>query len=208
MLAPLVLLAALREAPSASNPSAEPTPAPRPRIELADPAPVPRTAVKERPRRPFYGEARPLRYFGVRLGLGLGFRVAGPPADRAHFALDLLPTARVGLHRGDLQTALVPTLGYSLGAGKVTREHFFLAGLGLGVTSEDGTLALIPAVLVGAAERSRVLGLRTALLLDLRRKGFTFELAHQALWLAAGVRHELRLVVGVDLRKLFVGKRE
>ncbi len=208
MLAPLVLLAALREAPTESNPSAGPTPEPRPRIELADPKPVPRTILKQRPRRPFYGEARPLRYFGLRLGRGRGFRVAGPPADRAHFALDLLPTARFGLHRGDLQTALVPTLGYSLAAGKVTREHFFLAGLGLGVTSEDGTLAVIPAVLVGAAEGSRVLGLRTALLLDLRRKGFTFEVAHQALWLAAGLRHELRLIVGVDLRKLFVGKRE
>lgn len=202
MLAPLVLLAALRAAPTAAEaPTAEPPPS---RIEVAEPEPVPRTTLKERPRLPFYGQPKPQAYFGVRLGVGLGFRVAGPPADRAHFALDVLPTARIGLHRGELQTALVPTLGYSLGAGKVTREHFFVAGLGLGATMEDGTLAVIPAVLVGAAEKTRVLGLRTALLFDLKRKGFYFEIAHQALWLAAGLRHELRLVVGIDLRKLFV----
>lgn len=199
MLAPLALLAALRAAPTG-----EPAPAPAPRIELAEPSPVPRTTPpRERPRLLYYGQPRPYAYFGVRLGVGLGFRVAGPPADRAHFALDILPTARIGLHRGEIQTALVPVFGYSLGAGKVTREHLLVAGLGLGATTEDGTIAVVPALLYGTAEQARVLGLRTALLVDLRRKGVYVEVAHQALWLAPGLRHELRLVLGVDLRKLF-----
>lgn len=195
MLAPLALLAALRAAPTE-----EPPP---PRVELAEPAPVPRTTSTERPRRPFYGQPRPYAYFGVRVGVGLGFRVAGPPADRAHFALDILPTARIGLHRGELQTALVPVFGYSLGAGKVTRENLLVAGLGLGATLEDGTVAIVPALVYGSVEKARTLGLRTSLLVDFRRKGVYAEIAHQALWLAAGLRHELRLVVGVDLRKLF-----
>lgn len=198
MLAPLALLAALRAAPTEEPPAAPP-----PRVELAEPAPVLRTTSKERPRRAFYGQPRPYAYFGVRLGLGLGFRVAGPPADRAHFALDVLPTARIGLHRGEIQTALVPVFGYSLGAGKVTRENLLVAGLGLGATFEDGTLAIIPALVYGSVEKARTLGLRTSLLVDFRRKGVYAEIAHQALWLAAGLRHELRLVVGVDLRKLF-----
>lgn len=198
MLAPLALLAALRAAPTEEPPAAPP-----PRVELAEPAPVPRTTSKERPRRAFYGQQRPYAYFGVRLGVGLGFRVAGPPADRAHFALDVLPTARIGLHRGEIQTALVPVFGYSLGAGKVTRENLLVAGLGLGATLEDGTIAVVPALVYGNVEKARTLGLRTSLLVDLRRKGVYAEIAHQALWLAAGLRHELRLVVGVDLRKLF-----
>lgn len=194
----MALLVALRAAPTEEPPATPP-----PRVELAEPAPVPRTTSKERPRHAFYGQPRPYAYFGVRVGLGLGLRVAGPPADRAHFALDVLPTARIGLHRGELQTALVPVFGYSLGAGKVTRENLLVAGLGLGATLEDGTIAVVPALVYGNVEKARTLGLRTSLLVDLRRKGVYAEIAHQALWLAAGLRHELRLVVGVDLRKLF-----
>ena len=210
MLAPLALFAALHAAPAADAPPSDPalpdpSPAPPPRIDLPDPTPVPRaTFQKARRRIPYYGVPRPLRLLGLRLGLGLGARLAGPPSDRAHFALDLLPTARLSLHRGELQAAMFPVLGYSLGAGKVTLEHFLVAGLGLGGQFEDGALAVIPALLVGAAERTRVLGLRTALVLDAFRKGLYAEVAHQVLWLDAGLRHELRLVVGIDLRKAFV----
>lgn len=143
----------------------------------------------------------------MRLGVGLGARLAGPPADRAHFALDLLAFARVGLHRGRNQAALVPTLGYSLGAGKVTREHLFLAGLGLGVIERAGGFALVPALVVGAAERARALGVRTSLLVDFRRPGVVLEVAHQALFLAAGARHELRLMFALDLVQVISGGR-
>lgn len=196
----LVILAALGAAPA---PDPQPAPPPTPRIDLPAPRPVPRTIYKERRRAPYFGQPRPLAYAGVRLALGPGFRLAGPGSDRGHFALDILPTARIGLHRGEIQTALVPTLGYSLTAGKFTREHLLVAGLGLGATTEDGTFAVIPALVYGTAEKHRALGLRTALLVDFRRKGPVFEIAHQALWLAGGVRHELRFTLGFDLRKLF-----
>lgn len=194
----LVTLAAL-----GAPPNDGPPPDPPPRIEVAEPAPVPRTRSYERRRIPYYGQQRRLAYFGVRLGLGPGFRLAGPGADRGHFVLDILPTARIGLHRGEIQAALVPTFGYSLTAGKYTREHLLVGGLGLGVTTEDVTLAVVPAVVYGAAEKARALGLRTSLLLDPRRKGPFFELAYQGLWLAAGLRHELRIILGFDLRKFF-----
>ena len=216
MRAPLALLAALHAAPpvppttspaptSPAPATADaPLPAPRPRIDLPEPAPVPRVILFERRGLRHYGAPRPFRSFAVRLGLGPGFRLAGPGTDRTHVAFDLLPTARLGLHRGHTQTALFPTLGYGLAAGETTRAHLFVAGLGLGLLSDDAAIAVVPALLVGAAERTHVLGLRTALLCDVLRHGVFGELAYQALALPTGLRHELRLTLGIDLVGLFV----
>lgn len=175
-----------------------------PRVEMPEPQPVPKTTLKEVPRRPYYGQPRPIVRPGLRIGVGLGARLAGPPADRAHFALDVLGHGRFGLHRGPLQAILVPTLGYSLGAGKVTREHLLVAGLGLGLLDRTGGFSLVPALLVGSVEGTRALGVRTSLLADFTRQSVVLELAHQALFLPAGIRHELRLLAAIDLRGFFV----
>lgn len=182
----------------------DPSPAPPQRIDLPEPRPVPRVTLTEEPRRPYYGLPKPRFVPGFRIGVGLGARLAGQRSDRAHFALDALLYARAGLHRGRNQAALVPALGYSLGAGKVTREHLFLAGLGLGLLGkDDASLAVVPAVVVGAAERQRALGVRTSLVLDTGRLGVVLEVAHQYLHLPTGHRHELRLMFGLDLIRVF-----
>lgn len=206
MLAALLIAVALSWAPSAPAeppPSAEPSPGP-PRVELPEPRPVPRVTLTERRRRRYYGEQKPIFIPGFRLGVGLGARLAGERSDRAHFALDAQLLARVGLHRGDLQAGLFPMFGYGLAAGKVTREHLMVAGLGLGVLGDkDGAIAIVPALVYGLAERQRVLGVRTSLLLDLIKAGLVFEIAHQYLRFASAHRHELRLTIGIDLRKFF-----
>ncbi|MDC0722849.1 hypothetical protein [Nannocystis bainbridge] len=183
---------------------ADPSPAAPARIDLPEPRPVPRVTLTEAPRRPYYGLSRRRVSLGFRLGLGLGARLAGQRSDTAHFALDGLLFARAGLHRGRNQAALFPTIGYSLGAGKFTREHLLLAGLGLGfIGKDDAGIAVVPALVVGAAERQLVLGVRTSLLLDVGRLGLVPEIAHQYLDLPTGPRHELRLMFGMDLIRIF-----
>lgn len=187
-----------------STASTDPSPAPPQRIDLPEPRPVPRVTLTEEPRRPYYGLPKPRFVPGFRIAVGLGARLAGQRSDRAHFALDALLYARAALHRGRNQAALVPALGYSLGAGKVTREHLFLAGLGLGVLGkDDASLAVVPAVVVGVAERQRALGVRTSLVLDTGPLGIVLEVAHQYLHLPTGHRHELRLMFGLDLIRVF-----
>jgi hypothetical protein len=176
-----------------------------PRVEPPMPAPVPRVILVEARRRSYYGARKQIFAPGLRVGVGLGARLAGPPADRAHLALDVLAFAGVGLHRGATQAALYPTLGYGLGAGKVTREHLLVAGLGPGIIDRTGGFAVVPALVVGAAERARALGVRTSLLVDLQRQGLVFEVAHQVLFLAAGARHELRFVAAIDLVQVLTG---
>lgn len=180
------------------------------RVELQEPS-LPSVASREplraTPRRRYYGAQKRRLVPGLILGVGLGARLAGQPADRAHFALDALALARAGLHRGRTQAALFPALGYSLGAGKVTREHLLFAGLGLGMIDRSGAIAVVPGLVVGTAERTRVLGVRTALVLDGVSKGFAFEVAHQMLVLPGGARHELRLLVALDLITVFRGGR-
>lgn len=205
MLAALVLAVALSGAPDEPPAPDEPLAPTRPtRIDLPEPRPVPRVTLTEAPRKPYYGAQRPHFIPGFRLAVGLGARLAGDRSDRAHFALDAQLLARVGLHRGRTQAAVFPAFGYGLGAGKVTREHLMVAGLGLGfIDRKDGALALVPSFLFGLAERRRVLGVRTALVIDLFKAGVMFEIAHQYLHLSTGHRHELRLMIGLDLRKLF-----
>lgn len=177
------------------------------RVALAEPSVPSREPLRATPRRRYYGA--PQRRFipGLILGVGLGARLAGAPADRAHFALDALAYARAGLHRGRIQAGLFPALGYSLGAGKVTREHLLVAGLGLGMIDPSGAVAVIPALVFGTAERARVLGVRTALVLDGIKPGFFLEVAHQMLVLPTGARHELRLLVALDLITVIRGGR-
>jgi hypothetical protein len=205
MLAPLLAVAL-------SGPPDEPprapdvplAPAPPTKIDLPEPRPVPRVTLTEKPRTLYYGAEKPRFIPGFRLAVGLGARLAGDRSDRAHFALDAQLLARVGLHRGRTQAAVFPAFGYGLGAGKVTREHLMVAGLGLGfIDRKDGALALVPSFLFGLAERRRVLGVRTALVIDLFKPGVMFEIAHQYLHLPTGHRHELRLMIGLDLFKLF-----
>jgi hypothetical protein len=205
MLASL-LAAALSGAPDEPPraPDVPLAPAPPTTVDMPEPRPVPRVTLTERPRIPYYGAPRPRFIPGFRLAVGLGARLAGDRSDRAHFALDTHLFARVGLHRGERQAAVFPSFGYSLGAGKVTREHLMVAGLGLGfIDGKEGALAIVPSFLFGLAERQRVLGLRTALVLDLIKAGVMFEIAHQYLHLPTGHRHELRLMIGLDLRKFF-----
>ncbi|WP_434419598.1 hypothetical protein [Nannocystis pusilla] len=209
MFAAPLLAVTLSAAPTDLSPAPPqrvdlPEPRPVPPVTLPEPRPVPRVTLTEARRRPYYG--LPKRRFvpGFRIGVGLGARLAGQRSDRAHFALDALLYARAGLHRGRNQAALVPALGYSLGAGKVTREHLFLAGLGLGVLGkDDASLAVVPAVVVGVAERQRALGVRTSLVLDTGPLGIVLEVAHQYLHLPTGHRHELRLMFGLDLIRVF-----
>lgn len=155
-------------------------------------------------RRRYYGEERPFLLPGFRLGVGLGAWLAGARADRAHFALDAQAFARVGLHRGRTQAALYPALGYSLGAGQGTREHLLVAGLGLGFLDRTGGLAVVPAFVVGAAERTQALGMRTSLIADLLGPKLVLEVAHQVLFLETRARHELRLTLNVDLLRAFM----
>lgn len=205
MLAALLVVAlsgAPDEPPRA--PDVPPGPAPPTKIDLPEPRPVPRATLTEKPRIPYYGAEKPRFVPGFRLAVGLGARLAGDRSDRAHFALDAQLLARVGLHRGRTQAAVFPALGYGLGAGKITREHLLVAGLGLGlIDHKDGAVAVVPSFLFGLAERQRVLGVRTALVLDLLKSGVMFEIAHQYLHFPTGHRHELRLMIGLDLRKLF-----
>ncbi|PCC74734.1 hypothetical protein SAMN02745121_06086 [Nannocystis exedens] len=150
-------------------------------------------------------DSYPAPYFipGFRIAVGPGIGLVGDRSDRAHFALDALLFARVGTHRGNVQTAFFPTLGYSLGVGRVTREHLLVAGFGLGYVGQKSALALVPAFLFGDVERRRALGVRTSLLIDITRIGVVVEVAHQYLFFPDGDRQELRLMLGFDMLRIF-----